>query len=238
VPRLRYLDEVDIHGLIEEMTLRVFPGTLAFRLNGADGAQRLSAALAQPRWAQYGTLQSKAAVLLYHLIMDHPYIDGNKRLAVVATETFLVLNDARLLATDDEVANLALAVADHRVDRAGCYRFVRARCPRWSWSEDRTKRWLLSCNEDELAELGEVLGRGAARRRTSRLAASAVVPRRSLIRRRGRCCRRLESSSKTSQRRPSRSSTRVIAEFHRQTSDKFGTALSARSSRARWPSLR
>ena len=56
-------------------------------------------------------LADLAATLAYGLARNHPFVDGNKRTAHVAYRTFLALNGAELLATDEEkyVAILALA---------------------------------------------------------------------------------------------------------------------------------
>ena len=56
-------------------------------------------------------LADLAAALAYGLARNHPFLDGNKRTAHVAYRTFLALNGAEPVATDEEkyVAMLALA---------------------------------------------------------------------------------------------------------------------------------
>ena len=56
-------------------------------------------------------LADLAGALAYGLARNHPFLDGNKRTAHVAYRTFLALNGAELVATDEEkyVAMLALA---------------------------------------------------------------------------------------------------------------------------------
>lgn len=56
-------------------------------------------------------LADLAASLAYGLARNHPFVDGNKRAAHVAYRTFLALNGAELVASDEEkyVAMLALA---------------------------------------------------------------------------------------------------------------------------------
>jgi death-on-curing protein len=56
-------------------------------------------------------LADLAAALAYGLARNHPFVDGNKRTAHVSYRTFLELNGAELVATDEEkyVAILALA---------------------------------------------------------------------------------------------------------------------------------
>lgn len=76
----------------------------------------LESALARPQQSHaYGNpapdLADLAAALAYGLARNHPFVDGNKRTAHVAYRTFLALNGAELVATDEEkyVAMLALA---------------------------------------------------------------------------------------------------------------------------------
>jgi death-on-curing protein len=76
----------------------------------------LESALARPQQLHvYGDptpdLADLAAALAYGLARNHPFVDGNKRTAHVAYRTFLALNGAELVATDEEkyVAMLALA---------------------------------------------------------------------------------------------------------------------------------
>lgn len=76
----------------------------------------LESALARPQQLRaYGEpapdLADLAAALAYGIARNHPFVDGNKRTAHVSYRTFLALNGAELVATDEEkyVAMLALA---------------------------------------------------------------------------------------------------------------------------------
>lgn len=134
---------------MEELAYALFPGTPAFTLAGDEGRERLLSALAQPHWPQHRTLQDKAAVLHWHLNRDHPYIDGNKRLAVAALETFLFVNRASLIATDEELKRIALAVADGTMSQGECRALLRARCVRLDWHEDRIVRWAAGLRDED-----------------------------------------------------------------------------------------
>ena len=70
--RLHYLDEGEIHSIVEALTQDQFPGTPAFQLAGAEGVARLESALAQPHWPHHRTAQQKAAALHYSLNKNHP----------------------------------------------------------------------------------------------------------------------------------------------------------------------
>jgi len=84
---------------------------------GAEGVRDqglLESALARPRnaWG-YGTtdLSALAASLCYGIARNHPFIDGNKRTAYVATETFLLLNGLMLTSSDAESVAAMLDLA-------------------------------------------------------------------------------------------------------------------------------
>lgn len=59
----------------------------------------------------YPDLPSKTAVLLYTLSKSQACPDGNKRIAVILAEAFLALNQAMLVAGQDELASQVLAAA-------------------------------------------------------------------------------------------------------------------------------
>ncbi len=59
----------------------------------------------------YPTLPEKAARLCFSLIQDHPFLDGNKRIGVLAMLTLLELNHCFLSPTDDDLIRLGLGVA-------------------------------------------------------------------------------------------------------------------------------
>ena len=70
------------------------------RFGGTPGVRDeglLESALAQPQ-ATFGgdflhpTISEQAAAYLYHIAMNHPFIDGNKRTAFAVMDTFLRLN--------------------------------------------------------------------------------------------------------------------------------------------------
>jgi death-on-curing protein len=83
----------------------------------------LDAAMGRPRSTVFGkeaypTLALKAAALLHSLAKSHPLVDGNKRLAWLATTVFLELN-GHGTALDDEAAFRLVwdvAAGDHLVE--------------------------------------------------------------------------------------------------------------------------
>ena len=59
----------------------------------------------------YPSKEEKGARLGYTLISNHAFVDGNKRIGMYVMLTFLEVNGIRLEATNEEVAEVGLAVA-------------------------------------------------------------------------------------------------------------------------------
>jgi death on curing protein len=84
----------------------------------------LDAAIHRPRASvlgqdAYPDLLTKAAALLHSLARNHPLVDGNKRLAWLATYVFLAKNGVVLDPDDDDAYELVVAVADGGIDDVG-----------------------------------------------------------------------------------------------------------------------
>lgn len=92
---------------------------------GADGIRDLAgveSAVVQPQMTfaageLYPSLIDKAAALCFSLVMNHPFVDGNKRIGHAAMETFLVLNGHSLNADVDDAESLFLRLAAGDVKR-------------------------------------------------------------------------------------------------------------------------
>lgn len=104
------------------------------RSGGAAGIRDLGlveSAVAQPSMAfggvdLYPTLADKAAALGFSLIMNHPFVDGNKRVGHAAMETFLVINGLELAANVDYQEQLILDLAAGKVEREQFATWVRS----------------------------------------------------------------------------------------------------------------
>ncbi len=82
----------------------------------------LESALARPqnRW-RYETdtdLATIAAAYGFGLAQNHPFIDGNKRVAFLTMHVFFGLNGHRIVATEPEVVTLMMGVAAGTIDEA------------------------------------------------------------------------------------------------------------------------
>jgi death-on-curing family protein len=62
----------------------------------------------------YPTLADKAAILFYLMIKNHPFQNGNKRIAVTSLLTFLFINKKWLKIPQDDLYELAVIVAQSR----------------------------------------------------------------------------------------------------------------------------
>jgi death-on-curing protein len=90
------------------------------RYGGRGGVRDLGllqAALATPR-ASYGggylhtNVFEMAAAYLFHIVRNHPFVDGNKRTGLMAALAFLGLNDLTLAAAPDALFDLVVGVAE------------------------------------------------------------------------------------------------------------------------------
>ncbi|MFN5263570.1 MAG: type II toxin-antitoxin system death-on-curing family toxin [Pseudanabaena sp.] len=113
---IRYLTLVEILDIQHQVTQRS---------GGAEGIRDLGAlesAIAQPRMTfggedLYPTIIDKAAVLGFAIVMNHPFVDGNKRTGHAAMEIFLVLNGLEINACTDEQEAIMLALASGELER-------------------------------------------------------------------------------------------------------------------------
>ena len=72
---------------IHDEQIALFGGSYGIRDEGA-----LASAVMRPQLGYYDSLIEEAAALLESLAMNHPFVDGNKRTALDATDIFLGLN--------------------------------------------------------------------------------------------------------------------------------------------------
>ena len=104
------------------------------RYGGTEGVRDwrlLQSAIAMPAAAFGGQflhcdLCQMAAAYLFHLVQNHPFIDGNNRVGAVAAYVFLALNDVRPTADNDTYADLVLTVARGETPKSAVAEFFRA----------------------------------------------------------------------------------------------------------------
>lgn len=64
-----------------------------------------------------------AAAYLFHLVKNHPFIDGNKRIGLACADIFLEMNEMTLTLTEDEAAEFTLRVASESVSKEDIAKF-------------------------------------------------------------------------------------------------------------------
>jgi death on curing protein len=99
---------------------------------GADGVRDIGAlesALARPQnlaaYDKAADIAALAASLAYGIARNHPFVDGNKRTSVAATETFLNLNGFDLAAEDAEILTVWLPLAAGLLSEGKLAAFIR-----------------------------------------------------------------------------------------------------------------
>ncbi|MGH9668736.1 MAG: type II toxin-antitoxin system death-on-curing family toxin, partial [Terriglobales bacterium] len=73
----------------------------------------------------HSDLYEMAAAYLFHIVSNHPFVDGNKRTGLAAALLFLFLNDIEVEAPQSETEALVKAVATSQADRAKVAEFLR-----------------------------------------------------------------------------------------------------------------
>jgi death-on-curing protein len=83
-----------------------FHPQLIERYRGSSGvrdAGALEAALHRPRTGYYDTLTHEVAALLESLVQNHPFVDGNKRVAFAVVDVFLRINGYTIIAGSQSI---------------------------------------------------------------------------------------------------------------------------------------
>lgn len=102
-----YLTKVEVLAIHEEQ-IETFGGSDGLRDEGT-----LEAALFRPQTGYYADLIAEAAALWESLSQNHAFVDGNKRTALDAADTFLTINGARLTASPEEVIAFVCGLYDN-----------------------------------------------------------------------------------------------------------------------------
>lgn len=89
---------------------------------GIRDMRALESAVNQPRLTfnqadLYPNIVAKAAALCFFLVMNHPFVDGNKRVGHAAMEAFLILNGCEIEATVAEQEQIILDLAAGKLTR-------------------------------------------------------------------------------------------------------------------------
>ncbi len=97
---------------------------------GVRDIDLLDSAVAQPQAAFGGQALHEfpfemAAAYLFHIVQNHPFLDGNKRAGAVAALLFLDLNGVEIDAPEGSLYDLSIAVATGRADKSHIAEFFK-----------------------------------------------------------------------------------------------------------------
>ena len=92
-----YLTVVEVLA-IHDALIRRYGGKSGVRDPGA-----LESALYRPQTGYYADLVAEAAALLESLAINHPFVDGNKRVAFAVTDVFLRINGHRIRGSSGDI---------------------------------------------------------------------------------------------------------------------------------------
>jgi death-on-curing protein len=127
---IRYLSVAEVLEL-HRRVIDVSGGSQGLRDLGS-----LESAVAQPKMTfggedLYGSLPDKAAALAFSLILNHPFIDGNKRIGHAAMEVFLFLNGYELHADVGDQERIILELAAGMIERDAFVGWVKHHVREW-----------------------------------------------------------------------------------------------------------
>ena len=112
--------------VIHSELLQEHGGATGIRAGGSD---LIESALARPRnryaYEPESDLATLAAAYLFGLARNHGYVDGIKRVGFAAAATFLVLNGARLTASEVEAYILVIGVVEGRFSEEDVVLWIR-----------------------------------------------------------------------------------------------------------------
>jgi len=101
--------------------------------SGLRDAGMLESALDRPRnkWSyEQAKLPELAAAYAYGMARNHPFVDGNKRTALLALYTFLGINGIDFDVPEAEAATMILSLAAGEVSEESLARWIRDNWPR------------------------------------------------------------------------------------------------------------
>jgi len=123
---------------IPEEIVLIIHADLLQRYGGSAGLRdrnRLESALAQPKITVGGryahkTIFDKAAAYGFHICMNHPFVDGNKRIAFALMDIFLQKNGWEITSEEEEAYSVMMLLASGKLTKAELS----------SWLKDHTSK--------------------------------------------------------------------------------------------------
>lgn len=110
--------------MLHDELLKTTGGTPGLRDRGLLESALLSMNAGFGGTEQYPTVEEKAARLAYALTANHAFVDGNKRIGILAMLVTLRLNDTELQYNQQELTDLGLGIADGSVGYKAVLRWI------------------------------------------------------------------------------------------------------------------
>ncbi len=168
MPRLWYPNQSHVAMVRRLMAARFFPEyqedsppPLFGVIGGREGQAGLDSALNVIRQPYYRGIHNKAGALLRSMIKNHPFVDGNKRIALVTTFNFLAFNGQVLvLATNAQTVQFALEIAESEPDMPwrDVANWIRAHCILDSTSPEGLMARLEGRSPEDIQQIGRQAG--------------------------------------------------------------------------------
>lgn len=73
----------------------------------------------------HNDIYEMAAAYLFHIVKNHPFIDGNKRTATVAAIVFLAINDIDFFTTNEKLTEIVIKTATGHINKDELAAFFR-----------------------------------------------------------------------------------------------------------------
>ncbi|ACF12094.1 death-on-curing family protein [Chlorobaculum parvum NCIB 8327] len=121
---MRFLELHEVLHIHRDQITR-YGGTLGVREMGL-----LTSAVAMPTATFKGEflhtdIHEMASAYLFHLVRNHPFLDGNKRVGAVSAIVFLALNGYDFEAPEDDLVEMVYGVARSEVEKMDVVLFLR-----------------------------------------------------------------------------------------------------------------
>lgn len=122
--KIKFLSLPDVTRLHLDQ-IKTFGGT-----NGIRDLNSLKSALSTPKATYDGqflhpTIHEMASAYLFHIVKNHPFIDGNKRTGTMAMLVFLAINDYDFNAPGKDLLETVLQVAQGKVNKSELAIFIK-----------------------------------------------------------------------------------------------------------------
>jgi death-on-curing protein len=106
--KVDYLTTIEVMA-IHAIMIKKYGGTSGIRDLGA-----LESALFRPQTGYYADIIAQAAALMESLAINHPFLDGNKRVAFAVVDVFLRINNCQLVAENNKIYKEMIKMLDQQ----------------------------------------------------------------------------------------------------------------------------